>query len=124
MFACFERFDGLFDVPVVRSRDADNVDVVALKHFSVVGVSVGFAVADGWVFNGLVNVFLVDITNCYDVTKLGMLFGVASAHTTNADTADPRAIVFGDVRKRWLTPSKIRNRSHCRTRFQKASSRH
>ena len=123
MFACFERFDGLFNVPVVRSHDADNVDVVALKHFSVVGVSVGFAVADGCVFNGLVDVLLVDITNRNDVTELGMLFGIPLAHAANTNTADPRAIVFGDVRKRWLTPSKIRNGRHCRTRFQKASPR-
>ena len=117
MFACFESFNRLFNVPVVRGHDADDVDVVALENFAVVRVSVGFVVADGWVFNGLVDVFLINITNRHDVTELGMLLRIALAHAANANATDPRAIVFRDVRKRWLTPSKIRNASHCYARF-------
>ena len=49
VFACLQRFDGDFHVPVVRCHDAHDVDVVPIEHSSVVAIRIGFSLANSLV---------------------------------------------------------------------------
>ena len=110
MLAGFESFDGDLDVPVIRSDDTNDFDVVPLEDLAVVTVRIGFAFADSAVVFRSIGVVFIHVANGDDVAKVGVSLGIAGSHTADADAADVRAIVGGLVGERWLAPGEVRSR--------------
>ena len=109
MLAGLEGLDGDLHVPVVGGDDADDVDVLALENLAIIAGGVGFPLADVGILTGPRRVAVVDVTDSKDVTELGVLLGVAGAHRTGADAADPGAVVGGIVGECFRGPGEGRD---------------
>ena len=82
MFPGLQRFNRLLHVPVVRGDNTNDIDVISLEHLAVVLIAVCFAFANFGIVDGLVDVFLINITTGDDITKLDVLVSIAPPHTT------------------------------------------
>ena len=125
MLAGFESFDSDLDVPVIRSDNTNDFDVVPLEDLAIVTVRVGFAFADSAVVFRSIGVVLIHIANGDDVAKVGVSLGIAGSHTADPDAADVRAIVGGLVGERRLAPGEVRSRragGQQRRRLQKITT--
>jgi len=87
-----ECFDGNFDVPVVGSHDADDIDIGAFQDFAVIGTEICLAGPDVWVFVGFGSLAFIDVTESDDVTEAAVTVSIPATHATQSDTADSRSI--------------------------------
>ena len=87
-----ECFDGNFDVPVIGSHDADDIDIGAFQDFAIIGTEICLAGSDVWIFVGFGSLAFIDVTESDDVTEAAVTVSIPATHATQSDTADSRSI--------------------------------
>ena len=90
------RMDGHPSVPMVGGADGDEIDVLALKQFSIVLVSLGFAFGAKAFDNALVALF-IKIANGHNVGKTPGGVGITGAATAHTDGPETNAFVGGTL---------------------------
>ena len=79
-------------MPVIRSRDVNHIDVVAIEYRAIVFVNLGFAATHRLVRRG--PALGVDVGNGQDIQPLFSRANVAVGHPACPDNTNRDAIVF------------------------------
>ena len=107
MLASFECFNGNLDVPVIGGDDADSIDVFSFKNFPVVSIRIGFTGTNFGVILGTQRMSLVNVTNCNNVSKVGMATGVSRAHAAYTNTTNVGPIILVLIGESFFGPIEV-----------------
>ncbi len=94
VFSGQQGLDRNLDVPMIGSRDADHIDVAAIKQLAIVAVDIRLALANAFIILCSFGVLLVNIGDRHDVSETGVPFAVTATHTAKTDAANDRPIVL------------------------------
>ena len=79
---------------MIGCRNADHIDVVAIKQLAIIAVDVRFALADAFIILCPFGMFFVDIGDRHDVSESGVPLAITATHPAKTDAANDRPIIL------------------------------